>query len=179
MSSTKKISKEDLTVEQVLKVIEYDPITGTLSWLRGICIKGIVPGSACGSLNSSGYRVVNLFGTQYKAHRLIWFIQTGAWPKGQIDHINQVRSDNRWANLREVSVADNAKNRGRNPNSKLGEHGIWYNKRTHKYVAEITVNGKKVYQKSFDDIDEAIEQRKIKSLELGFHENHGAKPTGM
>ena len=31
---------------------------------------------------------------------------------------------------------------------------------------------------TFDDIDEAIEARKAKSLELGFHENHGSKPTG-
>lgn len=30
-------------------------------------------------------------------------------------------------------------------------------------------------KKSFDDIDEAISARKAKSLELGFHENHGSQ----
>ena len=106
---------------------------------------------------------------------MIWFICNGVWPKGQIDHINQIRDDNRIVNLRDVSKADNARNRSRNPNSKLGEHGIWFNMRTNKYVAEITLNGKKVYQKSFDDIDVAINERRIKSLELGFHTNHGSQ----
>ena len=176
MSSTKK-TKAELTQELLAKVLKYDPISGTLIWISNLHSKSVVPNSRAGYLKKSGYRGISLFGGTYAEHHLIWFIHYGYWPKGQIDHINQVRNDNRIANLREVSVAENARNRSRNPHSKLGEHGIWFNKRTFKYVAEITLNGKKVYQKSFDDIDEAISARKAKSLELGFHPNHGSKQS--
>lgn len=171
-----KTSKEDLTQELIAKVLKYDALSGTLIWISNLHSKRVVPNSRAGSLvKSTGYRNISLFGRTYLEHQLIWFICNGVWPKGQIDHINQIRDDNRIVNLRDVSKADNARNRSRNPNSKLGEHGIWFNMRTNKYVAEITLNGKKVYQKSFDDIDVAINERRIKSLELGFHTNHGSQ----
>lgn len=171
MSST----QTDLTLDQVNKVLTYDPISGILLWNAGICIKGVRPSSRAGHIKKTGYRGIRLFGKLYLEHRLIWFIQTGAFPTGEIDHINQDRSDNSWANLREVTRSENSRNRSRNPDSKLGEHGIWFNSRTNKYVAEITVDGKKVYQKSFADIDQAISERKLKSIELGFHTNHGSQ----
>ena len=171
-----KVTKEELTQELIGKALSYDPVTGYLIWKTNLYSKRAIPKKRAGSLvKSTGYRNISLFGRTYLEHQLIWFIYHGVWPSGQIDHINQIRDDNRIVNLRDVSKADNARNRSRNPNSKLGEHGIWYNMRTRKYVAEITLNGKKVYQKSFDDIDEAINERRIKSLELGFHTNHGSQ----
>ena len=56
-----------------------------------------------------------------------------------------------------------------------GEHGIWYDRVRNKYIAEITMNRKRVYLKRFDDIDEAVAARESKLIELGFHENHGSK----
>ena len=179
MSSIKKVNRKDLTVELVKQVLNYDPNTGNLTWASSLHSKRMLSGQRAGSLiKGTGYRQVTFMGSTYKEHRLIWFMQTGEWPKGEIDHINQIRSDNRWANLREVSKAENARNRGRNPHSKVGEVGIWYNKRTFKYVAEITYNGKKVFQKSYDNVEDAIRERKAKAIELGFHDNHGSKPTG-
>ena len=173
-----KTNKADLTQDLIAKVLKYDPISGTLVWISNLHSKRVVPGSRAGCLvKGTGYRTISLFGRSYPEHILIWFIYYGVWPSGQIDHENQVRDDNRISNLRDITKAENARNRSRNPHSKLGEHGIWFNSRTNRYVAEITMNGKKVYQKSFVDIDEAIIQRKAKSLELGFHENHGSQST--
>ena len=175
MIFTKK-TKEELTQDLIAKVLKYDALSGTLIWISNLHSKRAIPNSRAGSLvKSTGYRNISLFGRTYLEHQLIWFICNGVWPSGQIDHINQIRDDNRIVNLRDVSKADNARNRSRNPNSKLGEHGIWYNMRTRKYVAEITLNGKKVYQKSFDDVEQAITERRAKSLELGFHTNHGSQ----
>lgn len=171
-----KTSKEDLTQELVAKVLRYDATTGNLTWLTNLHSKRAIPNSRAGSLvSTTGYRNITLFGRTYLEHHLIWFICKGVWPKAQLDHINQIRDDNRITNLREVTVSENARNRSRRKNTTTGEHGIWYNRRTRKYVAEITLNGKKVYQKSFDDPDEASAERKLKSLELGFHENHGSQ----
>ena len=176
MVTNMQLKKEQLTQELIGKALSYDPVTGYLIWKTNLYSKRAIPNKRAGSLvKSTGYRNISLFGRTYLEHQLIWFICNGAWPSGQIDHINQIRDDNRIVNLRDVSKADNARNRSRNPNSKLGEHGIWYNMRTRKYVAEITLNGKKVYQKSFDDVEQAITERRAKSLELGFHENHGSQ----
>lgn len=175
MSFTTK-SKDELTQELIAKVLKYDVLSGTLIWISNLHSKRAIPGSRAGSLvSTTGYRSITLFGRSYLEHHLIWFIHYGVWPKEQLDHINQKRDDNRIANLREVTKAENARNRSRRKDTKTGEHGIWYNSRTFKYVAEITVNGKKVYQQSFDDPDEAVKHRKLKSIELGFHDNHGSQ----
>lgn len=50
-------------------------------------------------------------GKTYAAHRLAWYYVTGEWPSMDIDHINRVRDDNRFANLRHISRAENLKNR--------------------------------------------------------------------
>lgn len=177
MSSTKKIKREDLTVSLAKQVLTYDPNSGNLIWNTGLHSKRMLPGSIAGSITKKGYRQVSLYGTTYAAHRLIWFMETGEWPD-EVDHIDQDRSNNKWSNLRAVTKAVNARNRSRNPHSKVGEVGIWYNKRTFKYVAEITFNGKKVFQRSYDNVEDAIRERKAKAKELGFHDNHGSNHSG-
>lgn len=52
-----------------------------------------------------------MLGHSVQAHRVIWAIQTGAWPDDEIDHINGVGTDNRWRNLREASRVENCRNR--------------------------------------------------------------------
>jgi hypothetical protein len=36
---------------------------------------------------------------------------TGEWPKDQIDHINRIKDDDRWENLREATQSQNSFNR--------------------------------------------------------------------
>lgn len=57
-----------------------------------------------------GYRYISFRGRHYYAHRLAWLIVKGEWPKNHIDHINGVKDDNRIANLRDVSSAENHRN---------------------------------------------------------------------
>ena len=56
---------------------------------------------------STGYRYVEINGISYYSHRLIWFMHYGTWPKGQIDHINGIKDDNRIENLREATASEN------------------------------------------------------------------------
>jgi HNH endonuclease len=51
-------------------------------------------------INSDGYRVIEIDETEYFAHDLAWLWMTGEFPKGQIEHINGIKDDNRWCNLR-------------------------------------------------------------------------------
>lgn len=171
-----KIDKADLTQELIATVLTYDPNTGHLVWCGKSHSKRIVLGSRAGyRVNSTGYRAINLFGTLYPEHVLIWFIYHGVWPKGQIDHEDHVRDHNWILNLKDVTFLENMRNRKARSDTITGHQGVWYNKRRNRYVAEITMNGKKVYQQSFMSASEAVKARREKLIEFGFHENHGAE----
>lgn len=158
--------------DKLKEYLHYNEETGELTWIKKPS-KKVLPNSRAGSLTKSGYRHIIFDNKKYPEHRLIWFYVHGKFPDGQIDHINHIRDDNRLCNLREVSHSENARNRTKNKSSRVQEVGIWYCKRRKRYIAEITLNQKKVYQRSFENIDDAIQARKQKAKELGFHDNHG------
>lgn len=66
-------------------------------------------------MSQYGYRRVRLLGQSWAEHRVIWKMVHGVDPVGVIDHINGIRDDNRIANLRDVTPAQNGLNvvRGR------------------------------------------------------------------
>lgn len=163
----------NITANLLREYLSYDSETGILTWIKKPS-KNVVLNSRAGTDTPTGYRVVTFMGSKIPEHRLIWCMVHGEFPKHEIDHINQLRDDNRICNLREVTRSENTRNRSRG-DSRLDEVGIWYCKRRKRYIAEITLNGVKVYQKSFTDIDTAIKERKAKAKELGFHDNHGNK----
>lgn len=165
------IIESTLTHELLTSYLKYNETKGEFTWIKRPN-KNIHLHTRAGTKNSAGYRVISLFGKRYPEHRLAWFYVHGEMPKHEIDHINQIRDDNRISNLRQVTLSENQRNKTRK-DSRVDEIGIWWCRRRKRYIAEISLNGKKVYQKSFTDIDEAISARKAKALELGFHENHG------
>lgn len=87
--------------------LSYDPETGSLRWRDGP-----KAGRVAGTVGVSGYRRVCINGKQLRAHRIAWFIYHGAMPNDQVDHVNRNRDDNRISNLRDVSNAENQRNRG-------------------------------------------------------------------
>lgn len=153
------------------KFFTYKPSTGEL--IARLPVHNRPVGTVVGSKGSHGYLMTGIQGKNLLNHRLIWLYMTGEFPT-QIDHIDHDKLNNAIDNLRLVSVADNNRNRVRRT-GKVDEAGIWYCRRRQRYIAEITYNQKKVYQRSFIDIDEAISHRKAKLLELGFHPKHGDK----
>jgi hypothetical protein len=94
-----------LTVERLRELLTYDPETGELRWR--VTRRRAAKGSLAGTLNRNGYRNIEVEQRCYKAHRLAWLYVTGEWPKETIDHINCKRDDNRWANLRQATTAEN------------------------------------------------------------------------
>jgi hypothetical protein len=78
-------------------------------------------GLIAGSLNTGdGYIYVMLNGYSYAAHLIIWLLETGHWPKDELDHVNGIRSDNHFDNLREASNVENAQNVAAKPRGKCG-----------------------------------------------------------
>lgn len=116
-----------VTAEELRQVIHYDPDTGLFTWIK--CPRSsILPGSPAASLGKAGYMNLQVNKRLYKAHRLAWLYMTGEWPKDTVDHINRVKSDNRWENLREATALQQIANRVCLRNSKAGLKGVSYAK---------------------------------------------------
>jgi hypothetical protein len=100
--------------------------------------------------------------------RVIWAWYTGRWPKGQIDHINRIHSDDRIVNLRECTVNENNYNTVRaNP---YGLKGVtWRDRKKKPWLAKIRVDGVRINLGSFATKEEAA-----KAYEDACLKYHGA-----
>ena len=102
--------------------------------------------------NSSGYLRVHFEGRDYLAHRLaIWFV-TGEMPEINTDHINGVRDDNRFANLRCADYQQNNVNRTRG-RAKSPYRGV--SPQGAKWRAIIKVNKRARHLGTFDTAEQA------------------------
>ena len=138
--------------------ITYDPSTGELTWSVKRPRSSSKPGDKIGSLNSWGYLRFSVAGREYMVHRVCWFLHYGRWPELQIDHINGIKTDNRIANLRDVSQHLNMQNlrpgRAKTASGLLGAHRA--GSRSNKpWAASIKVNGKSVWLGGFDSAADA------------------------
>jgi hypothetical protein len=106
--------RHDLTAEYVRKILSYDPDTGELSWRE--TKSGRSNGKQVGSIqpcHNGHRRVLTIDGKMYRAHRVIWLLMTGEWPKNDVDHEDRDALNNRWKNLRDMTKGDNNRNRTR------------------------------------------------------------------
>lgn len=119
-----------------------------------------------------GYMNGAIFGRLYRAHVVLWAMETGVWPAGEIDHENGIRSDNRLVNLRDVSHGVNLKNAKRSSNNKSGHTGVFPHK-SGKWVAFISSGGKRYHLGYYENFEDAAAARMSAAAQHGFHANHG------
>lgn len=144
----------DVSTEHLKSVMKYDAVSGVFTYTenRGRQRKA---GDVAGCISpksyhhGGGYRIIAIrdgaFRKEYGAHRLAWFYVYGVWPKGQLDHINGKRDDNRIANLREATRSQNGANRAANSNNTSGLKGVSLHKATGKWRSDIYVEGKALF----------------------------------
>lgn len=143
--------RSNLTAEQVRSLFDYDPLDGRL--LRKVAAGGAKAGDEAGTL-INGYISVQASGSIYRAHRLIWLYMTGKWPDQQIDHIDGVRNNNKWANLRCADHILNAQNRHKaGVRSSTGLLGVVPNHK--RWSAQIRVDGHRKYLGTYDTPEQA------------------------
>lgn len=120
-----------------------------------------------------GYLHGALMGEKVLAHRAVYAISNNEWPKGEVDHINGIKTDNRPENLRATSHETNMRNQRLRKTNTSGFNGVSYNKSRKQYEVYIYANGRKTNLGRFATLDEAIEAREVANKEHGYHENHG------
>jgi hypothetical protein len=135
-------------VEELHRLFRYDRETGKLYWKISTSTK-IKVGDEAGYLHSRGYVCVKIQSKQYFIHRIIYKMCHKVEPPAYLDHINQIKTDNRLENLREI---DNGHNVRRSANGK----GVYvYADQKKKYKAKFFFNGKEHYIGSFYTYEEA------------------------
>lgn len=115
---------------------EYNPLTGDLYHRSGPA-----KGKKAGTLRK-GYLEIKFKGKDYKAHRVVWLWVTGKFPCHTIDHINRIRSDNRFSNLRDVPQSVNNRNKVKPP------IGAWQTP-CGNWAAQICINRKTIHIGTF------------------------------
>jgi hypothetical protein len=117
------MSRNDL-YERVSAVVRYNRETGQLITI--IDRRNSPKGTILGSITKTGYVYVSFERASYPSHRLIWLLETGAFPPEgiDIDHINGNRCDNRWSNLRLATRSENQYNAKIRSDSSTGIKGL-------------------------------------------------------
>lgn len=144
-----------LTAARVLDLLDYDPDTGEFRWrvTRSNVVKA---GRRAGAKKQNGYHVIMIDNIGYKSHRLAWLSYYGVWPEHFIDHINMIKDDNRIANLREATMAQNKENslepHKDNVSGLLGAH---WRERRKKFSASICHGGKQKHLGYYATAEEA------------------------
>ena len=95
MSSKRKRLPLDEAVALARRTLCYDPATGIFRKRRS--------GVVVGRKNLGGYIRINVGNRGFNAHRLAFVFMTDSLPADQVDHINHIRDDNRWSNLRQAT----------------------------------------------------------------------------
>jgi hypothetical protein len=150
-----------LTQASLKELLHYDPETGLFTWIAPLSNR-VKVGDVCDSKGPLGYILIGVRGTRLYAHRLAWLYMTGEWPTNMIDHINCVRDDNRWSNLREATKSQNMRNAGVRKQNTSGHTGVGFHAQTKKWRAFISDDQKNyVHVGLFDTIEEAVAARKV------------------
>jgi hypothetical protein len=145
-----------LTQSRLKELLHYDPDSGVFTWMAKPGKRGRPNiGDIAGSIMNRGYRHIKIDGKLHLGHRLAFLYMTGEFPAADTDHINGIRDDNRWLNLRQCTNAENQQNKAPHKNSSSKYVGVSWHKRCQKWRARIRINGKLKYLGLFQAESEA------------------------
>ena len=112
------------------------------------------------TLDPDGYVTVRVFDRRIMVHRIIYKMDTGEEPE-QVDHIDQVKSNNRISNLRASTHQQNQQNRS---GWSEGYKGVYPSGK--RYKAVISVDGKATHIGTYDTEEIAAKAYDEEALRL-------------
>ena len=139
-------------------LIHYDPSSGRIVRLYSHYPVSTKP-------RKTGYLMMRLMGRQLLQHRLAHLYMTGYVP-AMIDHVNGIKTDNSWENLRACDKSDNACNANVGQKNKHGHRGIYFNNITGKFQGRVTVKGRSHHVGSFKELGDAVRSTELLRKEL-------------
>jgi len=98
-------------------------------------------GKPAAGVDAYGYRssgiTVNKKKVRHKAHHIVWFFEYGEWPTSCMDHIDGVKSNNHYTNLRLVTNRENIQAHYMTKKSSSPYQGVSKDKRTGGFFTRI------------------------------------------
>ncbi len=161
----------DITAAELRSLMAYDPDTGIFQWKErpqsdfterkfALIWNGRFAGRVIGNTKST-YKMAFVKGRGRTLHRLAFIWVTGENPKGDIDHINRDKHDNRWSNLRVVTRTSNRHNCDPSAKNTSGVVGVCWHKDAKAWVAQIKKHGKNHHLGLFREFSDAVARRKL------------------
>ena len=130
---------DKLTQIKLKEILEYNPETGIFVF---VCDFNKYSFGDVAGLSSHGYLRVSIKGLKYRLHRLAFLYMNGKIPNCDVDHINGLKHDNRWSNLRKCTKSQNSMNIKIRSDNKSGYKGVAWHTRAGKWVVTIAINKK-------------------------------------
>lgn len=183
--------------DNLAQLIEYDPQTGVMIWRarsarffseskkRSVDHAAANWNSryagtpALASVGNHGYMRGNIGNKSFLAHRVAMAITLKTWGFGFVDHINGDKLDNRRANLRLCTNAENLRN-GKSRGGSSQYKGVCLHKQNKNWIATIMKDGKAKHIGCFDDelsaakaYDKAAISMHGAFARLNFFDEHG------
>ena len=174
-----------LAAEHLRELLDYDPETGIFVWryrAQSHASDGLPidrwntrwAGTVAGSISAYGYQSIVVNYRRYPAHRLAFLYMTGAMPPHEVDHINGLRTDNRWNNLRLATSAANKKNMRRRKDNSSGVTGVTWAPHVSRWTARISIGGRRVNLGYFECLSDAHKARSEAEKRHGYSNRHGS-----
>jgi hypothetical protein len=118
-------------------------------------------------LSVPGYHTIVLERKHHFVHRLVLttFIENTE-SKACVDHINNIKHDNRLENLRYATHAENSRNARLSIKNTSGYKGVSYNKFRKLWRAHIRIDGVQICLGYFDTVEKAAEARIARANEV-------------
>jgi hypothetical protein len=152
---------KQITVDELKNLLDYCPESGIFRWK--VSNKNVKLGQVAGC-STDGRILIGINKSLYKAHRLAWLYVYGELPDLQIDHIDGNEANNRIANLRLATNAENGQNKKKaRRDSQTGLIGVTLHKRSGLFRATIQVEGKRQslgYYKTAEEAHQAYLKKK-------------------
>lgn len=134
-------TNSSLTQARLRDLLRYDPATGLFEWW--VSGKGRKMNKPAGCTSKVGYTVIRVDKELFQAHRLAWFYIRGWWPPVEIDHKNDIKTDNSFENLRDSTSGENKQNMRKSGanNKHSGMLGVTWHGQMEKWWARVQLNG--------------------------------------
>lgn len=171
---------KQITQELAREYLRYEPETGHLYWIKKSSDKTVVGKRAGWQRSKNGYRQVGLMGQIIYEHRLIWMMVNGKLPDSQVDHVNGVKDDNRYENLRHADSSQNVANIGAKRDNTSGAKNVHWCNRTSKWIAKVKLYGKTHYGGAFDQYEDAVRASAVARQKVhGEFANHACRDSAL
>ncbi|MHB0965531.1 MAG: HNH endonuclease signature motif containing protein [Bellilinea sp.] len=154
-----------ITQKRLKELLHYNPETGAFAWKsdryagRNNAFLITKAGDRAGFVVRDGYRYIVIDGNRKAEHRWAWLYMTGVAldRSTDIDHINGVRGDNKWRNLRTATRSENMQNmKTHHLDNETGFLGV--ERKRDKFSARICLKGVRHSLGSFDTAQAAHEE---------------------